>query len=237
MNLPVDVPGRLVCLLRLTRLSRPVTDPLELALVVLVAEDDELGTVAPDIKNVFAKARAPEIRKALRRVARYTGNDLQEGRERDLTFLVGFLVDYPGQHEGTIIGLADKSVRWHQRELAQERATTLDRYGAKTRVTMPPIPTPADSAVQLLKTVEEIVREGERMEHCVAAYVPHVLNGPSYLFHVEHEGEAATVMVHRNGQIEAEGPRNRHNSASRWGERRLADWARGLQSAVAQRAG
>ena len=122
--------------------------------------------------------------------------------------------------------------------LAQQRATTLNRYGAKTRVKMPPIPTPADSAVHLLQTVEEIVREREQMDHCVATCVPNALNGHYFLFHIEHDGESATVMIRRDGRmVEAQGPRNRQNGASRWGERRLADWARSLRSVAVSSAG
>ena len=76
------------------------------------------------------------------------------------------------------------------------------------------------------------------MEHCVASHVPDVMRGVYYLFHVDHEGEAATVMVRRDGQIvDALGPRNRRNAASQWGERTLARWARGLRSNVDERVG
>ena len=152
-----------------------------MALVTLAEERCGYEMAAPGIKNIFAKARAPEIRKALRRVARHTRNDLQEGCEDDLKFLIGFLVDYPGQHEGTIVGLADKSVRWHQRRLAQQRATTLDRYGAKTRVTMPPIPTPADSAVHLLETVGEIHNAGMQIAPFVYLGAKHMVTGYDHL--------------------------------------------------------
>ena len=46
-----------------------------------------------------------------------------------------------------------------------------------------------------------------RMGHCVASYVPEAIAGRCYLFHVEHEGDAATVMVQWDGAItEAAGP-------------------------------
>ena len=182
-------------------------------------------------------ARARQIREALRRVAAHTRNDLRVTRQRDLRLLIGFLLDVPGQHAGTIVGLADKAIRWHRQQLAQERARVLERYGAQTRVGMPPIPAPADSSVHLLETVAEIVEEGERMNHCVASCVSQALSGRCYLFHVEHAGEAATVMVYLGRVVEAQGPRNHSNDASRWGEGRLVEWARGLRRADVQQAG
>ena len=183
-------------------------------------------------------ARAPQIREALRRVAAHTRNDLRVTRQRDLRFLIDFLIDFPDPHQGTIVGLADKAIRWHQRQLALERATTVRRYGAHRHVGTPPIPLPSDSAIRHLGTVEDIVDEGQRMGHCVASYVPEAIAGRCYLFHVEHEGDADPVMVQWDGAItEAAGPRNRRNEALPWGVGQLRQWARGLQLAEARRAG
>lgn len=231
MALPRNVPSRLVCLLNRITLPRPLTDRLELLLVILYLDGRYWGADTAK-EQVFLTARAPQIRDAVRRVASHTRNDLRVTRQRDLRFFVRFLLDFPDPHEGTIVGLAKKAIRWHQHRLGEIRAKILCRYGAQTRAEMPPIPPPSDSAIHHLETVEEIVREGEQMGHCVASYVPRALDGVCYLFHVEHEGEAATVMVRRDGQIgDAAGPRDRRNGASRWGERRLARWARGLRCA------
>lgn len=229
MNLAPEVPAHLVCLLSRIRLPRPISDRLELALVTLAAQHWRHGALNSTFGKVFANARAPEIRKALRRVARSTRNELQETRERDLKFFIYFLSDCREQHHGTIVGLADKAVRWHQRRLAAERSKVLDRYGAQTRTKLPSIPLPSDPAVHHLSTVAEIVQEGEQMRHCVANYVPSALNDQYYLFHVEHEGEAATVMVHGSGQVlQSLGPSNQRNQAAQWGAQRLSLWARAL---------
>ena len=234
MNLPRGVPARLVCLLNRITLPRPLTDRLELLLVTLYVDRYDRDRAQ---QQVFVTARAPQIREALRRVAAHTRNDLRVTRQRDLRFLIGFLLDVPGHHAGTIVGLADKAIRWHQQQLAQERARVLARYGAQTRVKMPPIPVPADASVRRLETVADIVEEGERMGHCVASCVPEALRGGCYLFHVEHAGDAATVMVDHKRVVEALGPRNQSNEASRWGAGRLATWARGLRRADIQHVG
>ena len=245
MNLPRGVPGRFVCFLSTTTLPRPITDRLELFLLTLflAARSPDIDLLGSRIREtddgkeqLFLAARAPQIREALRRVAAHTGNDLRDSRQGDLCFLMRFLLDFPNPHRGTIVGLAKKAIRWHQHQLADERATMLQRYGAKKRVTLPPIPAPADAEVRLLETVGEVVREGEQMNHCVAHYIPDALTGRHYLFHIEHEGEAATVMVKQDGQaVQAQGPRNRRNDAAQWGERRLKAWGGGLRSVRTQR--
>ena len=237
-NLPRGVPGHLVCRLTRVTLSRPITDRLELLLVTLYMEAHRFRDIDPEVQKVFVAARAPEIRVALRRVARHTRNNLRVTRLRDLRFFVSFLLDFRGPHAGTIAGLARKAVRWHRRQLARERARIVDRYGADTRVQMPSISVPADSAIHHLETVGDIAREGERMAHCVAGYIPEALKGYYHIFHVAYQGEEATVMVHRDGQVvDTQGSRNRRNGAAQWGGHKLSEWARGLRTADAQRAG
>ena len=238
-NLPRGVPARFVWELRHVMLPRPVTDQLELRLVTMYAASrPDIRNNGPEVRQVLLNARRPQIEEAVHRVATYTRNDLRMTRQRDIRIFLRFLLDYPGPCGRTIQGLARKAIRWHQRELANERASVLDRYGAKTRLGMPHIPRPRTTGVRLLETVEDIVREGQLMDHCVATCVPTALNGHSFLFHVEHDGESATVMVGRDGRmVEAQGPRNRQNGASRWGERRLADWARRLRSVAVSSAG
>jgi len=60
------------------------------------------------------------------------------------------------------------------------------------------------------------------MDNCVASYASHAVRGSSLLFHVEKDGEAATVEVSARGYVaQAAGPRNRRNAAVKWGERAL----------------
>lgn len=228
MNLPRGVPGRLVCLLAHITLRRPLTDRLELLLVTLCL--DRFGHRDGDVphQRVFVTARAPQIREAVRRVAAHTRNDLRVMRMGDLRFFIGFLVDFPDHHAGTIVGLADKAICWHRHQLAEKRAEILGRYGAETAAGLPPIRLPTDPSVRYLATVADIVTEGEQMEHCIAQSVPAAVGGRCYLFHVEYGGDAATVMVTPE-YVEARGPRNRKNAATRWGEERLTTWARGLR--------
>ena len=79
--------------------------------------------------------------------------------------------------------------------------------------------------VRWLQTVDDVAAEGEQMEHCIASYIPNAVEGRCYLFHVDYQGEAASLMVNQLGQVtQAGGPRNRRNRASAWGRRVLRTW-------------
>ena len=224
MRLPGVVPHGLVCAQGELRLGRPLVTRAEVivaGLFVVRARGHKRKA------GVFASARVPQIREALRRVAAHTRNDLSFRRTRDLRFLVNFLLDYPEDHHGTLVGLADKAIRWHQHELAHERSRLLTQYGAATGLAAPPLPPPADPSIRLLATVDDVAEEGERMGHCIASHIPGAVEGYCYLFHVDYRNEAAAVMVDSRGRVaQAEGPRNRRNRASAWGTRVLRAWGR-----------
>ena len=228
MRLPGGVPHGLVCELRSIHLGRPLVDRAELLMATLFAANRRAGR--PDRhRRVLFNARVPQIREALGRVAAHTRNDLRFRRTRDLRFFVRFLLDYPDDHDGTIVGLGDKAIRWHQHQLGSERIRIVEQYGAATAVTAPPIPPVVDPAIHRLATVQEIAAEGEQMRHCLASYIADAVEGRCYLFHVDHEGEAASVLVHRHGGVvEAHGPGNQRNRAAAWGRRVLRQWGREL---------
>jgi hypothetical protein len=93
----------------------------------------------------------------------------------------------------------------------------------------PPIPPPEDPNVRFLSSVEEVCEEGARMNNCVASYTRSAVPGICYLFHVSNAGEQATIEVDRAGRVvQAVGPGNRMNAASRWGRRVLGRWGKGF---------
>jgi hypothetical protein len=97
----------------------------------------------------------------------------------------------------------------------------------RTLVAEPPIPPPAVPGLRFLATVAEIADEGVRMDHCVATRAPRALAGKSFLFHLDHEGQAATAEVLASGELaEVRGPRNHNNGACHRARRILRPWAR-----------
>jgi hypothetical protein len=140
------------------------------------------------------------------------------------------LLDFPERHRGTILGLSKKAIRWHQAhrrpELRLSSGLSLD---PATKAKIPPIKVPSDPSVQFLSTVAEIREEGLKMKHCVAQYAEWAVKGACFLFHVNCDGEEATIEVNNKGRVaQSSGPHNQKNRASRWGVHKLAVWGRGF---------
>jgi len=83
--------------------------------------------------------------------------------------------------------------------------------------------------VTFLGTVGEILEEGQRMGHCIATRAEDALHGRCYLFHIDHQGERASVQVSAAGNVvEAQGPHNTENAAVWWGVIQLRTWGASL---------
>jgi formylglycine-generating enzyme required for sulfatase activity len=96
---------------------------------------------------------------------------------------------------------------------------------SEVAVIEPPIRLPRARNVSFLATIAAIIREGARMEHCVAIRAPRAFAGESYFFHVVHGGHEATAEVGKNGAvIEVKGPRNTINEAVRYAQTALTAW-------------
>jgi hypothetical protein len=230
MNLPGRVPHRLVCALRFLHLERPVESRLELLAVTLYERlrrqraDHERGA---DHSRLFMHARAESLREAIRRVGAHQRQKLSAGRVADVKQALTFLADYPDPHNGNVVGLAERAIRWHRDRQREQIAAMLRVYGAATATVAPPVAPPA--GVRFLDTVGAICAEAEAMQHCVASYVEQAVNGSCYLFHVHHRGEDATVEVGFEGRVrQSQGPRNQSNRASAYGKRVLGRWAKRL---------
>jgi len=219
MNLPGNIPHGFVCDLNKTVLTRPYTERLEL-LALLFGHN---RTNNP----VFAHARAPQVKEAIKRVAAHLGDELSARRCKDVKTAVGFLADFPERHTGNVVGLADKAIVWHRAGLQENRDREIAELGAETKALMPPIPLPETPGVTFLDTVGAICQEGADMGHCVGSYASRAVKGVYFLFHVEHDGDRATIQVdYQGGVVQAHGPRNQSNGAARWGRRVLRQWGR-----------
>jgi hypothetical protein len=249
MNLPGGIPASLLADLRHLVLPRPIYNRLELATTILA------GARTAENFPVFAHATAEEIKEAMRRISislqrqeevhvaemvrQYPNNGwerasvpkpLSSRRTKDIRTAVYYMLDFPEDHRGRLVGLAEKAIRWHGtagRE--QEARKTIKRFGTERALAVPPIPLPEVPGIHLLKTVGDAVAEGERMQHCIASYSEMAVEGRCFLFHVDYEGETASVEVsHTGAVVQARGPRNGSNKATQWGARLLQEWGRGF---------
>jgi hypothetical protein len=143
--------------------------------------------------------------------------------------MITFLADYPEAHNGNVVGLAERAIRWHQKRHRDQIEAMLRAYGPARMTAWPPVPLPTADGVRFLDSVAAVCQEAEAMQHCVAWYVEQAVNGGCYLFHVAHRGEDATVEVGAEGRVrQSQGPRNQSNAAATYGKRVLGRWAKGL---------
>jgi hypothetical protein len=236
MNLPGRLPHRLVCNLRHIHLERRIDSRLELLALLLYAglraDRGEGLEQRADHGRLFQHARAEQIKEAMRRVGAYLRQPLDSRKSADVRQLVQFLADQPERHNGNLVGLAERAIRWHRDQQHEQTAAMRRSWGSETATRLPPIALPEVPGITFLDTVGAVCSEAEQMQHCVASYIDLAVAGNCYLFHVRHKGEEATVEVGYEGRVrQAQGPRNQRNAAARWGKRILGRWAATLPPA------
>jgi hypothetical protein len=222
-SLPAGMSPQLVGRLREVQLERPIYDRIEL--IVAIAGRDSHN------RRVFMHAQRGDIEDAFQRVSGRTGRSLRSTKA--ICEFVNRLMDYPELHGGKILGLADKAIRWHRQDVQeQERQIALSRFGPENPTAAPPVQLPTDPHVRFLSRVSEISDEGRVMNHCVGSrrYIEKAVNGTGYIFHVDYQGQAATVEVDRWGNVvQAQGPSDHKNAATSYGSTALQNWGRQLR--------
>lgn len=90
----------------------------------------------------------------------------------------------------------------------------------------PPIPPPGFPGVRFLASVDEVLRDGQEMHHCIGTRAAAAARGDAYLFHVERGQERASAEVASDGELlEVSGPCNaRGNAACRYARQVLEPW-------------
>ena len=225
MNLPGGIPHQLVCCLNHLNLPRPLTSKLELALVTSPYSANSPFIGDPVNMHIYLHATSEQIAESMRRLAAHTRNQLKPTRTRDIIFLAQFLGDYKHEHRGNLVGLTDKAIEWHKDQQKEEITRILDNLGGDRTAARPPIPLPNIQGITLLDTVQAICEEGSHMGHCIASYARDAARGNCYLFHVEKDGESASVQVSYEGRVvQAHGPRNKDNKVAAWGRKILRCW-------------
>lgn len=228
MHLPGRLPSWLLCFLAKVRLPFPIIDRLQLMVLLWHAARENHRH-----RNVFLHASRSDIRRAAALTSEYLCEPLAPEKIRGVSQFVDFLCLYPDHHDGGIVGLAEKAIRWHRMVAIDPDAVDCGPVDRKRPTCQPPVSLPDNEGIRFLQTVGEVVAEGARMRHCAASYVEKALLGKCFLFHVHHGGEDATIEVNRAGQIlQAQGPRNRPNRAARWGRKVLSVWGGKLREST-----
>lgn len=222
MNVPGNIPPSLLRNLKNIRLERPIIDRVELLSLLFVA-----GLPDENHVSVYMHATREQLLRAFKKVADHLRQDkpVSVRKVENVASYVRFITDYPEVHRGNVVGLAEKSIRWHRHMQEHRTARMIDELGGDRPTMLPPAVLPDDARLRFLSSVADVVEEGQRMGHCVSSYARHAVHGHCYLFHVEYGGEEATIEVDPQGSVrQAYGPNNSSNKASEWGKRVLNKW-------------
>ncbi len=190
--------------------------------------------------NLFYHATRKQMHAVIKRINRYRHWDVTLRKMSDIQRVVMFLLDYPEKHNGNIVGLSERSIEYHrhikERRLEAYRAHILDaKKSFVNKVNaVPPIPLPEIEGIQFLATVDDLFAESERMAHCVYDYDHLTTNGYAFIFHIEYQGEMATIQLNMQGQIvqiagydnELMTEDGKPNPAIQWGKQQLYKWAK-----------
>jgi hypothetical protein len=232
-HVPGGVPGGLLIRLCEFILPRTITSRLELITTLLAAHHG--------LRNfrVLSQANSGQIAEAIGCINHAWQADWAQRhptlpwthygtrRTAHIWKALQYMGDFPEDYHGDIVGLARRSIRWHQYGQEQERRKALATLGAQRSVATPPVAPPDIPGVRFLATVGEICQDGASMRHCVASYAEKAVNGFCFLFHVDHNGQSATVEVGPGGAVvQAKGPGNHENEASTWGRQVLTQWGK-----------
>lgn len=224
-DLPAAVPLRVLENMFSVKFERPITDRLELLVAV---NGSTHWQASENHTHIFMHATHDEIMRAAERVSRYLHRPLNMRRYDNIVEFVGVINDYHENHNGNLVGLAERAVHWHRDLVTLRNAVFAEDYAVTTAI--PPIELPKDARIKFLKNVGEVIEEGNEMGHCIGDYAKKAVAGHCYLFHVEYAGETASVEVAAvsGAVLQSYGPGNMINKASRWGRRVLTKWGEGI---------
>lgn len=227
-NWPRGISGDLVWALRKIKLREPITNRTKLIMTLAAAENNYHNALNV-IVNTDPKKLVKTFKKYKKDSERQVNQRLSSVSLRGYKNMRGFLDiigDYPEVHHGEIATLYERAKEWHNRPdryrgWAGGYDTTLNKDVATAKLPqMPEI-----KGVTFLATVGDVIAEGKKMHHCIASYAERAVKGDYYLFHCEHDGEAASIAITPNGNIhQCYGPCNQKNSASEYAEREFQKW-------------
>lgn len=232
-NLPAKIIPRMLLGLNSIFLPEPATSRIRLLSYLTVAQRWNRENI-----GVITRSTDEQIKDSVR----YIWN-LYPGKKKssmssasEIVRALGIIFDMPGEYgKIDIVGAARRSHDYHrnierQNRIEQEKYMKENAEKMKEKTAIPPIPMPNNDKIKFLSTYGEVVEEGNLMKHCIGTYAAQAVRGYSYLFHVDYQGEMASVEVGPDGVVkQSYGPRDSYNKASEYGKRILSQWAKGLQ--------
>ena len=258
MNFPNGVVYYNALCIKELRLPEPVTTRIRYYAYAMIARSYHvyMHHTAEKLMHVILKSTDEQIKEAVRYMWHYFPN-MYSGdfrKTKGIEYAFNLIYDYPDSMIGDwdILGLAKRSElyqhdlalqeeirqrEWEeQRQRRQEESREAREKWEKehqillaSQTALPPIALPQEKGITLLNSYQEVVQEGKLMQHCIASYAERAVKGHCYLFHVDYEGEMASVEVNLQGFVnQSYGPQDCMNKASEYGRKVLNKWAKSL---------
>lgn len=212
-KLPVGISPSQITRMSVMHLEKPITSRLHLSFALIGAEHHHWG-----LHEHIVLSASDELIKAASALVRVPLT--AKSRLRDIGEVVRVILDYPEAFAGDLLGLARHSVEWHgETHIRIARGLPDDYLLPAPKADLADL---TQQGITLLATAGEVYEEGKQMHHCVGSYASKAAQGECYLFHVEYEGERATVeMSPRGYALQAYGPSNTKNGACEFGVKAL----------------
>lgn len=222
-KLPPAISYKQIKRLAVMHLEQPITSRLHLIFALCVAEHHHWGLH----ERTVLSANADQVQRA---AAEFGYQVNGRSRTNQISAVAQLILDYPQPYGGDLVGLAQRSRDWHNAMVAQRRQyePSESEYDLADEAELPAPPLGvgmlAALGITCLRTAGDVRDEGSRMRHCVGSYASKAAAGGCYLFHVDHDGQQATVEVSPRGEVlQAYGPGNTKNSACSYGARELEE--------------
>jgi len=240
------------------RLPEPVTTRLRAYAYAMIARSTASyrQNSREKLIHVVLKSSDEDIKEAIRYMWNYFPNTYTGDfrKVKGIEHAFSLIFDYPANMIGDwdIMGLCKRSElyqhnqelqdqirqqEWEAQRLVMQEKNREEREKwekeqaliRSSKTALPPIPLPEQDYIGFLDTYNMVVQEGSLMSHCIASYAESAVKGHCYLFHVNYEGEQASVEVNPNGFVnQSYGPRDTINKASEHGRKVLGNWAKKL---------
>jgi hypothetical protein len=252
-HLPEGMTSELLCFLPQWRLSRTITDRLELSTILnfarrhptdfngdILKRDQNGGhfvskanlpkwfeEVYEEIGHVIEQASAQKIRQAIAIMSEYSGLDLNPDRDESVAIFANFFDGYKGYIADDIETLAQNVVSW--RKTARNAAIA---YNLTTDIDIPTIKLPEDGAIRFLKMTYDVQRALSLFEVDINGFA---VGEKHYHFVINYDQYQAMLIGDDNHRIiHAKGISQRPNAASEYAIRKFleAGWWTDTSNAI-----
>jgi hypothetical protein len=230
MNLPGGVPISILANFPKVHLERPIYSRRELVFTLSCSGHHEWhrnegnSGITKEIRHLLMNVSADEVTRSAKKLSEHMRTPFNLRKAYEVHRLALYIMDAAPHitHNGNLVGLMEKAIEYHRQASWNNCGVPPD-----TLTAVPPIPLPANKGVVFLKNVREVVEEGQNQHHCIGSYAKTAVNGTYYLFHIIHKGQSASVQVGATTGtvVQAYGPYNSTNEASKWGKSILGKWA------------